>query len=197
MSSELAVVANEIVTILPREKQTPQMTEWVEAQLSEGNTPSDMLAYCKDAFGIVASKIANCESKIEKHGVKLDAHIKYTDQKFDAVHDRLSKVETQLAVTTAVNDERNQQNQFLSGQLMSSQTAIQGSIANVAAKSNRGSSDTNHVALFFGLAFGVIILSCMVAFVGIRPQSSQVIEYKNVPSNGHPTPVPREQYDRL
>jgi hypothetical protein len=96
--SELAVVTAEIVDILPRESQTPAMEKWVGDQLANGNSVSDMLAYCKDAFGIVAHKIDAVESKLSRQGVILDKHIEYTDQRFAKVHDEVREMKHESAI---------------------------------------------------------------------------------------------------
>jgi hypothetical protein len=200
-SSELAVVAAEIVDILPREHQTTEMSEWVEGQLANGNTASEMLEYCKQQFGIVVHKIEACELRIEQQGIRLNSYIEKTDCQFDQVHSKIAKLETDLAVTTALSNERSQQQQFTNGQLMSSinntNTNLTNGLTNVSNKSH-GGSDTNYATLAFGLAFGVIVISCMAAIASkVASPPSQVIEYKNVPSNGFPRPVPKELYDQL
>lgn len=202
MSSELAIVTAEIVDILPREQQTTEMANWVESQLAAGNTASEMLEYCKTQFGIVVHKIDACELKIQNQGIRLDSYIQKTDRqfelvhgKFDQVHSKIAKLETDLAVTTALSNERAQQQQFTNGQLMSSINNTNTNLTNGLTNVSKSGGETNPVALFFGLAFGVIIISCLVA-LGINPPS-QVIEYKNVPSNGHPLPVPKDLYDKL
>ncbi len=96
--SELAVVTAEIVDILPRESQTPAMEKWVGDQLANGNSVSDMLAYCKDAFGIVAHKIDAVESKLSRQGVILDKHIEYTDQRFTKVNDEIREIRHESAI---------------------------------------------------------------------------------------------------
>jgi hypothetical protein len=196
-SSELAVVAAEIVDILPREHQTTEMFSWVEGQLANGNTASEMLEYCKQQFGIVVHKIEACELRIEQQGIRLNSYIEKTDRQFDQVHSKIAKLETDLAVTTALSNERSQQQQFTNGQLMSSINNTNSNLTNglTNVSKNRGGSDTNYATLAFGLAFGVIVISCMAAIV-VKPPS-QVIEYKNVPSNGFPKPIPQELYDKL
>lgn len=135
--SELAVVSAEIVDILPREYQTPEMQQWVKDSLTQGNSPSELLEYCKNAFGVVASKIEACESRIERQGFRLDAHIKYTDEKFAAVNSELSELKQKIAVTEAVNNERASMNQFMLNGVMQAQNATNQSVANVATKSNK------------------------------------------------------------
>lgn len=193
--SELAIVTAEIVDILPREHQTAEMANWVESQLAAGNTASEMLEYCKNQFGIVVREIESCKLNIQNHGIKLDRHIEYVDQKFKHYDHELNSIKQELAVTSALGNERAQMQQFLTGQLMNQQTQIQSSVANVAAKAGRGDSSYSPVQLAFALAFGVILISCMVAF-GTK-SNTQTIEYKNVPAGGHPTPIPKEIYDRL
>ena len=92
MSSELAVVTAEIVDILPREHQTTEMANWVEGQLANGNTTSEMLDYCKTQFGIVVHKIESCELRIQSHGIRLDRHIEKTDGLL------IEKLQTDLAI---------------------------------------------------------------------------------------------------
>jgi len=195
-SSELAIVTAEIVDILPREHQTNEMANWVESQLASGNTASEMLEYCKTQFGIVVHKIDACELKIQNQGIRLDSYIQKTDRQFEQVHSKIAKLETDLAVTTALSNERAQQQQFTNGQLMTSINNTNTNLTNGLTNVSKGGGETNYVTLAFGLAFGVIIISCMAALV-IKPPASQVIEYKNVPSNGHPLPVPKDLYDKL
>ena len=198
MSSELAVVTAEIVDILPREHQTTEMANWVEGQLANGNTTSEMLDYCKTQFGIVVHKIESCELRIQSHGIRLDRYIEKTDRQFDQVNSKISKLETDLAVTTALSNERSQQQQFTNGQLMASINNTNSNLTNglTNVSKSRG-GETNYVTLAFSLAFGVILISCMAA-LAIKPaNNAQTIEYKNVPSAGHPKPIPKELYDQL
>ena len=198
MSSEIVVA--EIVDILPAELQTTEMENWVEGQLANGNTASEMLAYCKDQSGIVVHKIEACELRLEQQGIRLNSYIEKTDRQFDQVHSKIAKLETDLAVTTALSNERSQQQQFTNGQLMSSINNTNSNLTNglTNVSKNRGGSDTNYATLAFGLAFGVIVISCMAAIASkVASPPSQVIEYKNVPSNGFPRPVPKELYDKL
>lgn len=202
MSSELAVVTAEIVDILPRAQQTPEMEKWVGDQLTQGNSVSDLLAYCKDSFGIVAHKIEAVESKLVRQGIEIRAEIKhlaqYTDQKFEAVNSKVAELQTQLAVTTALSNERSQQQAQTNNQLFGSlnqtnQNLVQG-LTTVATKPR---SETDYVSLVSGLAFGVILISCMAALVIKPAKDTQVIEYKNVPTNGFPKPVPKDLYDKI
>jgi hypothetical protein len=198
MSSEIVVA--EIVDILPVELQTTEMANWVSSELANGNSVSDMLAYCKDQFGIVAHKIDAVEGKLARQGVMLDNHIKYTDQRFETVNNKLSELQKDLAVTAALSNERSQQQQFTNGQLMSSINNTNSNLTNglTNVSKNRGGSDTNYATLAFGLAFGVIVISCMAAIASkVASPPSQVIEYKNVPSNGFPKPIPQDLYDKL
>ena len=196
MSSELAVVTAEIVDILPREHQTLANKEWVETSL-QGSPVSEVLAACKEYFNVANGKLAACEKRLNEQGIKLDRHIEYVDQKFKAYDSELSALKQDLAVTSALGNERAQMQQFLTGQLLTQQTAIQSSVANVAAKSSSSQgSAINPVTLAFGLAFGVILISCMASFA-IKPQNTQTIEYKNVPNAGHPKQIPRELYNQL
>ena len=197
MSSELAVVTAEIVDILPREHQTLANKEWVESSLQQGSV-SEVLAACKEYFNVANGKLALCETRLDQQGIKLDRHIEYVDQKFKAYDSELSALKQDLAVTSALGNERAQMQQFLTGQLLTQQTAIQSSVANVAAKSStpQGGS-VNPVTLAFCLAFGVILISCMAA-LSIKPaRDAQIIEYKNVPSAGHPRPIPKDLYDKI
>ena len=196
MSSELAVVTAEIVDILPREHQTLANKEWVESSLQQGSV-SEVLAACKEYFNVANGKLALCETRLDQQGIKLDRHIEYVDQKFKAYDSQLSALKQEIAVTSALGNERAATNQFLAGRIMDSVTATNQSIANVAAKSSapQGGS-VNPVTLAFCLAFGVILISCMAA-LSIKPaRDAQIIEYKNVPSSGHPRPIPKELYDK-
>lgn len=166
--SELTVVTAEIVDILPREYQTPEMQQWVKDSLAQGNSVSEMLEYCKTQFGIVVSKIEACESRIERQGFRLDAHIKYTDEKFAAVSNEISALKQQIAVTEAVNNERANMNQFMLKGVMDSQNATNQSVVK-AAKSNSG-YDHNSPFTWFGLVFGVIAISIAV---GLLQQASK------------------------
>jgi hypothetical protein len=176
------------------------MFSWVEGQLANGNTASEMLEYCKQQFGIVVHKIEACELRIEQQGIRLNSYIEKTDRQFDQVHSKIAKLETDLAVTTALSNERSQQQQFTNGQLMSSINNTNSNLTNglTNVSKNRGGSDTNYATLAFGLAFGVIVISCMAAIASkVASPPSQVIEYKNVPSNGFPKPIPQDLYDKL
>lgn len=196
MSSELAVVTAEIVDILPREHQTLANKEWVESSLQQGSV-SEVLAACKEYFNVANGKLALCESRLDAQGIKLDQHIQYVDQRFKAYDSELSALKQDLAVTSALGNERAQMQQFLTGQLLTQQTAIQSSVANVAAKSSSPQTPLNPVTLAFSLAFGVILISCMAALATKPANNAQTIEYKNVPSGGHPKPIPKELYDQL
>jgi hypothetical protein len=205
--SELAVITAEFVDILPRDRQTPAMETWVGNQLANGNSVSDLVDYFKnnqDKLGIHDRKIGSLESSLARQGLLLDNHIKYTDQRFEAVNNKVSELQTQLAVTTALSNERSQQQAQTNNQLFGSlnqtnQNLVQG-LTTVAAKS---SGSTNYVTLAIGLIFGVIVVSCMVSLVEAQYRKpakdvpTQIIEYKQVPSNGHPVPIPKEQYDKL
>jgi cytochrome c-type biogenesis protein CcmH/NrfG len=133
---------------------------------------------------------------INRVEAKLDAHTAYTDQRFQAVDQQMSELNQQLAVTTAVNNERQNANQFLTGQMMSSINSTQQSVVTAAAKSSN-SSPSYFGAMMIPFIVVPLALLALGSLAMIGKSNTQVIEYKNVPANGHPRQVPKEMYDRL
>jgi hypothetical protein len=195
MNSELAVVTAEIVDILPRDKQTPETKQWLTQSLQD-NSVVEVLAACEKYFDVSVAKISACERRLDAQGIKLDRHIEYVDRKFSQYDREISELKQRVAVSEAVNNERAESQRFLNGQIIQTQNSIQSNITNVA---NKNSGDTNPVTLAFSLAFGVILVSCMAALViePKRPIPTQVIEYKNVPSSGHPREIDRKLWEQL
>jgi len=204
MSNSELVVA-EIVDLLPLQHRESQR-EWVRGELAT-NSPADVLAVCKEYLGVSNAQVLACQRSLESQGIainrveaKLDAHTAYTDQRFQAVNQQMSELNQQIAVTTAVNNERQNTNQFLTGQMMSSINSTQQSVVTAAAKpSNQSNSNPSYFGAMM-IPFIVVPLVLLalgsLATIG-NARNTQTIEYKNVPSNGHPKPIPKEMYDRL
>lgn len=174
MSSELAVVTAEIVDILPREHQTLANQEWVESSL-QNNSVSEVLAACKEYFNVANGKLATCEKRLDKIGVQLDQHIAYTDQRFAAVNSEISQLKQEIAVTKAVNDERANTQQFLTGQMMNSMNLINQNVATVATKSNKGSGYPDPTLWALGAAVAISMLFLVSSLVRVQsiPQKEQ------------------------
>jgi uncharacterized protein involved in exopolysaccharide biosynthesis len=167
MSSELAVVTAEIVDILPREHQTLANQEWVESSL-KNNSIQEVLDAIQQHFDVSNRAIATCEKRLDKIGAKLDQHITYVDQKFAAVDSRVSQLEKDLAVTKAVSETQAANQQFLTGQMMSSINSTNQNVANVATKSNHGYPDP---ALWvFGAAFAACLLGIVISVLRVQSQ---------------------------
>ena len=200
MSSELVVA--EIVDILPIENQNLATKEWIKGELAN-NSPAEVLAACKEYFQLNEVRVSECELSLERQGIqlnriesKLDAHTAYTDQRFQAVNQQVSELSQQLAVTAAVNNERASTQQFLTGQMMSSINSTQQNV--VTAASNKGRSDGTAIAAIIPFLLVPLVLIALGSLATVFSKSStQVIEYKNVPANGHPMPIPKDKYDRL
>lgn len=168
--TETKQVSEAIVRILPQSEQTPEMQQWVESNLANGNTPSEMLNYCKQAFGVMDSQIKFCEREIANIGVKLDAHIAYTDQKLSAVNSEIAELRQKIAVTEAVSNTRAEMQQFMMKGVMDAQNATNQNVANVATKSNKSLVYPDPTYWLIG----AVIIFVLFTFVKVRVEKEPV-----------------------
>ena len=165
MSSELAIATAEIVEVLPPEKRTQANIQWVESSLQQGS-PDEVLAMCKQYLGVSNAQIVACKNEIAAQGIKLDRHIEYVDQKFQAYDREIADLKQKVAVQEAVSNERAQMQQFMIKGVMDSQNATNQAVVN-AAKSNGGEMSSHAFArLWLGLGFGIILLSIAISYLG-------------------------------
>lgn len=174
MSSELAIATAEIVEVLPPEKRTEGNIQWVENSLRKGS-PDEVLAMCKRYLGVSNAQIIACKNEIAAHGIKLDRHIEYVDQKFKAYDAKINELQQKVAVQEAVSAERAQMQQFMIKGVMDSQNATNQAVVN-AAKGGGEMGSHAFARLWLGLGFGIIILSIAISYLGqiqAKPEAKQ------------------------
>ena len=174
MSSELAIATAEIVEILPPEKRTQANIQWVESSLQQGS-PEDVLAMCKQYLGVSNAQIVACKNEIAAHGIKLDRHIEYVDQKFKAYDAKINELQQKVAVQEAVSAERAQMQQFMIKGVMDAQNSTNQAVVN-AAKGGGEMSSHAFARLWLGLGFGIIALSIAISYLGqiqAKPEAKQ------------------------
>lgn len=174
MSSELAIATAQIVEALPPEKRTEGNIQWVENSLRKGS-PDEVLAMCKRYLGVSNAQIIACKNEIAAHGIKLDRHIEYVDQKFKAYDAKINELQQKVAVQEAVSAERAQMQQFMIKGVMDSQNATNQAVVN-AAKGGGEMGSHAFARLWLGLGFGIIILSIAISYLGqiqAKPEAKQ------------------------
>ena len=96
--NDITVVAQEIESIVPHRDRSLELLDWIEGNLAKGYAPIEVIDKLQKAFDISQAKVAKCESAIANLGVMVDAHIKYTDQRFTSVNSQIAEVKTELAI---------------------------------------------------------------------------------------------------
>jgi hypothetical protein len=173
--SNLAVIEAEIIDVLPYQERTPSNIAWVRENLANrDNSPSDVLAACKEFFGVTDARISQCESRLDSLGVQLNSHIFDTARNFETVNQRLNKLESQAETAKAVadNDRFHQQSfnkSFNDGLIGANQNATN------AAGSKGWGYHPDHTGIFFLFLFvgsiGCFLFSSMN--LNNRPASVQ------------------------
>lgn len=179
MSSELAIATAEIVEILPPEKRTQANIQWVENSLKEGS-PDEVLAMCKRYLGVSNAQIVACKNEIAAHGIKLDRHIEYVDQKFQAYDQKINELQQKVAVQEAVSAERAQLQQFMIKGVMDAQNSTNQAVVN-AAKSDGGMVHAFNPIVWLSLGFGIILISIAASWLQgmeTKPKSQNAEDYR-------------------
>ena len=163
MSSELAIATANIVEILPPEKRTQANIQWVESSLQQGS-PDEVLAMCKQYLGVSNAQIVACKNEIAAQGIKLDRHIEYVDQKFQAYDAKINELQQKVAVQEAVSAERAQMQQFMIKGVMDAQNSTNQAVVKAAKGVNYSEShNVLNPLVWLSLGFGIIIISVGVS----------------------------------
>ena len=164
MTSNLStVIEAEIIDVLPPQLRTQGNIEWVRGELTEV-APSDLLASCKEYFGISEQRITECENILKSYGVQ----IHQINSRLDGHDQRIAALETRVAVAEAVATERVNNQAQINQSFSSGINSAHQSATHAAASSSKGwISSLDPTGVFF-----LVLFMGIVGFGWIASQST-------------------------
>ena len=180
MTSNLAVIEAEIINVLPYQERTPANLAWVRENLANrDNTPSDVLAACKEFFSVTDARISLCESRLNDLGVQLNSHILDTAKNFEAVREELRELRTEVRINKAVA-EANQSNQLAINNAVNNGIIGANQNATHAAGSKGWGWHPDPTGMFFLVLFMGLIGVMVISSTNNRPAPAQSTQERPV-----------------